>query len=1031
MNSHDKLIAAYRRRKLYVSLGVAVAASGIGLAYAQTPATPAPATPQVAPPAQAAPAPNPQNPAGGRRQGRRNGAGNGAAPGGNLTIIPAPGQTPGAAPAPGQTPGADPGRVTIPTNPGSFPRIGGQGGARGGSFSFDFRGSDISNVLKLYSQLSGLTITTDAALTGPVTIIAPRPVTLDEAFKILQSVLYTRGFTAQSSGNVLSILPLERSIGNATIVGSGTDKTKLDPRNQVMTQVIPLDNVEADALANELKPLINKGASLIGSNGSNALIMTDTASNVQRFIDLVAALDKTSNRSEMKIYPLQRADAQAVADIVNNLYHQTSPRGNRGGQGQGGQPQQQQIPGQQGGGPPTASRPSVVAVADTRTNSVIIVASPDNQDQIAATIINRLDGAEGALETKIRKIRYADANTVANLVSNVLSNARAGASTNQGGGSSFSSRVFGGFDPTGGNGGQQSAASSDPFGKVVADQRTNSLLITASPDRMIRIDELIDQLDVDVPVETTTFVIPLKNAQAADVAAALNQAFGTGSNGLGNGNVFINGGGGANNRNGSNSSNNRQPINRRQGSTPASPFGRSATRPPGPPNAPDGGLQGDSAYLGQGGGSAIPQGVAGVMTQNGFVPTQTDATEEPTRQFGGFFGGFGGQRRGVGQSQSPQFGRGAGGSQVNLLQLQNNVFVTASPNGDSIIVTTTPDNYQAIQGIVSSLDIIPRQVMIEVIVAEVSLDSDQKLGFTLNGILKNLLGQTNGSTANLNLPGAGFGVTQDPNANGAQFSLTGANYGLLLQALQTDSRVKVLSKPRIFASNNQQADFNITTNIPYVTAQNVAAGVTNVVSNTVQYLQVGIQLTVTPRITSNGQVTVDLSQSASDLLGFDIVGTGASALRAPRYNDRVTDTSVTIQNDETIVIGGMIRDNSTLNVNKIPVLADIPLIGQFFRSREVVRGKTELLIFMTPHIVQTAADAREMTRKTSEHLTLDMPALPQQQPNLDYKKQDKKRLPKAMPMPQQTPEVKPNSLQPQVSPPVPPNPAIPQTIPGG
>ncbi|MDW8208935.1 MAG: secretin N-terminal domain-containing protein [Chloroherpetonaceae bacterium] len=1040
---HDqRLLHAYRNRILYTCAGLVALLSGVpavSVAQDTPPATgqasqERPASPDRERTRQGSqgrrermrivPVPRGQNASGARQEGQ--------------STSPGVSQNPAGAPQPGATQTPQNPNVPKPEGPpittlpdGNRDRSqgrdrGGFGGGlgRGGTpFSFDFRGADITNVLRFFAQMSGLTISTAEGLSGQVTIINPKPVTLDEAFKVLQSVLLVRGFTALQNGNVLSIVPIDRGVGQTTVVSPGLNDdgtVTIDPKNQIMTQVIPLDNVDAEALARELAPLVTKGASLIGSSGTNSLILTDTASNVQRFVTLVDALDKTSNNTELMVYPLRYAEATAIADIINNLYRQTTTRGRGGGGQQQGQPGQMPIPqapgmpgqpGQQGAG---AGRPAVIAVADVRTNQVLVVASPANQQQIARDIISRLDD-DGAntLDTKPRKIKYADATQVANQVNTILSGMRlGGGGESRSSNPSFQQRVFGGGFGGFGNFGNQTqstevVASTDPFAKVTADARTNTVFITATPERMRKIDELIDLLDVDVPVETTTFVIPLKNAQADDVAFALTQAFGTGTgqNNPGFGGFFF--GFGGNQRQAG-----RQPIQRRLGAQNNSIFGRSVrTRsvPPGPPNAPDAHLEPQDVEWQGTTGSAIPQGIPGVMTPNGFVPMDTEETER-TRQFP--FGGFGGfnQRR-LGQNTGPQFGRGRTGTFSNLLQLQNNVFVTPSPYGDSLIVTTTPENYKAITDLIEQLDVVQPQVLIEVIIAEVTLDKNEKLGFALGGRFANLFNRINTGQARVNLPAPGSGTTFNPTAAGTQFTLTGANYDALIQALVSDSRVKVLATPRVFTSNNQQANIEIVTEIPYVTGQNVTAGIGgNILTNETATRNVGYTLSVTPRIARQGLVTIDVISEATDLLRFDELGTGQSSLRLPVVNTRYTDTSVTVMDNETVVIGGLIRDSNTLNLSKIPILSDLPFIGQFFRSRERVNQRVELMVFMTPRVVRSVEEARELTRRQGALILPNNGNLRKIEPNLDPK-QKKPPVPE-MSQPQGTPSAPGNTQSP-------------------
>ena len=384
------------------------------------------------------------------------------------------------------------------------------------------------------------------------------------------------------------------------------------------------------------------------------------------------------------------------------------------------------------------------------------------------------------------------------------------------------------------------------------------------------------------------------------------------------------------------------------------------------------------------------------MTDQGFVPTdsvkvtqgQEDGKTGVTRQI---FGGFGGgQRRqqGVGQSTQPAYGRGSTGQYSNLLQLQNNVFVTPSPDGTQLIVTTTPDNYRALQAIITQLDVVPKQVMVEVIVAEVTLDTDQKFGFNLNGMLFKMFGANTNGQVQIAQPGTGFPTGSsaiDAVAPGAQFLLSGTNYTAILQALNNDNKVRVMSTPRIFTANAQQATIEVDTYVPYINGQTTNGATTGVgafVSSNVQYLPIGVTITVTPRITRDGKVTMDLTQDLSDLIQFDQLSTGQGTISAPRYNLRHEDTSVTVQDGQTVVVGGLLRDSDTVTTSKVPLLGELPLVGQFFRSREKAHNRVELIFFVTPHVVASDETAKALSKTVSNSLVQQMPNIQKQQPNL-------------------------------------------------
>jgi general secretion pathway protein D len=581
-------------------------------------------------------------------------------------------------------------------------------------------------------------------------------------------------------------------------------------------------------------------------------------------------------------------------------------------------------------------------------------------------LIAQLDDPDAtALKTKFRRIQYADAAVVADVVNGVLSGQNP--TNRQGSNANFQQRLFGGgFGGFGGFGQQQQQAgavqSTDPFAKVVAEQRTNSVIITATEEKMAKVDDLIDQLDVNIPAETTTFVIPLQNAHAEDVAYILGQSFGTGQTNQNNNPFGFFFGGQSNNQ-----SSRRQSQNRRLGNT----------------NSRTGGRAVKMGY--EQGGPTEDDVVHGTMTPNGFVPDANSASR--AAQFG-FFGGRGGQ-----QNPTPQFGRGVGGQQRSLLQLRNNVGVYADPNTNQLVINTPPENMEAIRELIKQLDVIPRQVMIEVIIAEATLDATTKLGvqFDVNGVGR-LLGTdvTHGGSFNFPLGTAGSTAQNiaAPIVGGNYFvSAMSGRFRALVQALGQDSRVKILSTPKVFASNNQDATIEITTDIPYVTSA-FNGGFGGGQSLQYDFIHPGVVLEVTPRITKDKYVTIEASAEASEFLGFDILSSTVDAQGrvttqpAPRTSTRRTDTVVTVHDGEPVVLGGLMRDSKTINVNKVPLLSDIPILGHLFRSTSSNTIKTELMIFLIPHVVDGEASARALVDDQSVNIRKAFPDLEKNTPSL-------------------------------------------------
>jgi general secretion pathway protein D len=213
--------------------------------------------------------------------------------------------------------------------------------------------------------------------------------------------------------------------------------------------------------------------------------------------------------------------------------------------------------------------------------------------------------------------------------------------------------------------------------------------------------------------------------------------------------------------------------------------------------------------------------------------------------------------------------------------------------------------------------------------------------------------------------GAG-NIAVNPNSisPAGRYSIVGNSFSAILQSLATDNRFNILSTPRIFTANNREAQINISQRIPYVTGTVVTT--TGATQTNVDYIDVGIILDVVPRITSNGLITIDVSPTANDFQGFTDVD-------APLVAQRSTQTTVVVQDGQTVIIGGLIRDTVTKNRNKVPILGDIPIIGSLFRSKDTQRQKTELMVFLTPHVVRTSDEISDLTERQKNQLQYTPP----------------------------------------------------------
>lgn len=300
----------------------------------------------------------------------------------------------------------------------------------------------------------------------------------------------------------------------------------------------------------------------------------------------------------------------------------------------------------------------------------------------------------------------------------------------------------------------------------------------------------------------------------------------------------------------------------------------------------------------------------------------------------------------------------------------------ADTKSNSIITTESIDGLIATERLVSQLDVRPRQVLIECKLVEVSLNNSfnygiqwdylsaeqakigGKQGWTTIGTLTHPR-----ATASPTLPpldnnsaavqgigasarGTGVLLPADRVFGALTFGRITNNYFLsaTLTAAAAQGKVKVLSDPKIATLNNQAATINVTTSIPYVTSNVTSTGVT---SAQVSYVSTGITLTVTPTITADGRISLDVAPKVSQP---SAIAAGNSA-GAPTVDSRDAKTNVLVRDGETVVIGGLISDSASNQISKIPLLGDIPILGWLFKKKTVVRTRAELLIFVTPRIM--------------------------------------------------------------------------------
>jgi general secretion pathway protein D len=297
--------------------------------------------------------------------------------------------------------------------------------------------------------------------------------------------------------------------------------------------------------------------------------------------------------------------------------------------------------------------------------------------------------------------------------------------------------------------------------------------------------------------------------------------------------------------------------------------------------------------------------------------------------------------------------------------------ITADENTNSLVLLASPEDFQVIKRVIDRLDIPRRQVYVEAVVVEVGSEDELNLGVgyhfgtaTDAGGINYGSAQMNASSLGLDtaslLSGLAMGVLGQsiPVTLSDGTSLSVPAFGVALNALASNSAVNILSNPNILVLDNEEATINVGRNVPFP----VSAGRDNNGQPIVSYQRedVGITLEVTPQINESNYVTLEMhlevAEVEEDSSGLDVSTAGFIT------SQRETENVVVVRDNQTIVIGGLIGNTQTEVETKIPVLGDIPLLGVLFRGKRNTERKTNLLIFLTPHVINEPADLEEVYR---------------------------------------------------------------------
>ena len=455
-------------------------------------------------------------------------------------------------------------------------------------------------------------------------------------------------------------------------------------------------------------------------------------------------------------------------------------------------------------------------------------------------------------------------------------------------------------------------------------ERTNSVVaISSQPEYLREVGEWIHTIDEGGGNEPQMYVYDVRNMKATDLAKYLRQIYGTGAI---------------------------------KDDSPAKVAPGLRTTTLSSLNSTGGGAGGMSSSSGLGGNSGGMSNGGGFGNSQGMNNSQNNADSEAEGE----------DQSG---SESDSTSQDESGSTGNGKSLDASTRITAQKSSNQLLVRTRPAQWKEIESAIKRLDNPPLQVQIETRILEVKLTGELDMGVQWYlGRLAGNAGTTGNVTNTAGSQGAlGAGGAALVSTDSFFYSFVSNNLQVALRALETNGRTQVLSAPSLVVMNNQQAQIQVGDNIPISqTTVNTNASATTLSS--VEYVQTGVILDVVPRINPGGLVYMDIQQQVSDA-DNGLTDTNGN----PRISTRSVATQVAAQSGQTVLLGGLIKQDNAESVSAVPYLGRIPGLKWLFGSTSKSKDRTELIVLITPRVITSSSQARQVTDDYRQQMQLLKP----------------------------------------------------------
>jgi general secretion pathway protein D len=332
-------------------------------------------------------------------------------------------------------------------------------------------------------------------------------------------------------------------------------------------------------------------------------------------------------------------------------------------------------------------------------------------------------------------------------------------------------------------------------------------------------------------------------------------------------------------------------------------------------------------------------------------------------------------------------GKGTPGQKGKAPVISKEVQISADASTNSLVIIAEPDEYEILKGVIQKLDIPRKMVYVEALIMEVTasksldLGVEWRFGNTYDGGYGEgrkggfWFGGSSGDTANIaGLAGGGVPTGLVAGVIGRAITLgdtTFPSIGAFIRFASADSDYNIISTPQILTLNNEEASIEVGQNIPFATRAEKDAPTEATLLQQYEYKDVGVSLKVTPRINDEGIVRLEIEQSVKSVLESTALG---GTVLAPTTTFRTAQTNITMRDEETAVIAGLMQNRIDKSTTRAPLLGRIPLLGWLFKSKSDRDEKTNLFVFLTPHIIENPMEAqalRERKQREMDEATKD------------------------------------------------------------